>query len=190
MNRSSASDLVLDESSHVYRWRGRVVPGLTEILRSAGMIVSRGSEADLTRGSAVHLATRFYDEGRLDWTTVDRRITGYVQSWIALRRLTGLVTLWIERSVYCRAFGFATTLDRRVALNGRSVLLEIKTGHPEAWVGAQLEGHKLATGVDDETLVARLHEDGSVASLIRMGGTADRAVLMGAIARYHWERQL
>lgn len=163
---------------------------MTELLRAAGLIAARGSEADLARGQAVHLATRYYDEGRLDWTSVDRRITGYVQSWIALRRVTGLVTLWIERRVYCRAFGFATTLDRRVILNGRSVLLEIKTGDPEPWVGAQLEGHRLAAGVEDETFVARLHEDGSVASLIRMGVAADRAVLMGAIAQYHWKRRM
>lgn len=154
------------------------------------MIVSRGTDADLARGRAVHLATRFYDEGRLDWTTVDRRITGYVRSWITLRRLTRLVTQWIERPVYCRAFGFATTLDRRVILNGRPVLLEIKTGDPERWVGVQLEGHKLAAGVDDETFVARLHEDGSVASLVRMGGAVDRTALMGAIARWNWERRL
>ena len=71
-----APELTLEPAAHIYRWRGRVVPGLHQVLTSLGIIQGHGTEADVARGHAVALATRFYDEQRLDGTTVDPRIEG------------------------------------------------------------------------------------------------------------------
>lgn len=141
---SSRADRLVITPDHRYFLGGREIAGNTAALRASGYGHSFGTEADLARGKAAHLATRYFDEGRLDWTTMDRRLEGYVAGWAAFRRVSGFAPKMIEVPLVCRRYDFATTPDRVGILNGRWVVVQIKTGGMDPSVGLQTAGEALA----------------------------------------------
>lgn len=96
--------LTFDELAHAYFLDGVRVPGVTDVLRGAGLISLvdwRDAEAKLmielgysqaslvpseilqnalARGTRVHRACHFLSEGDLDWDTVDEKDAGYVRA--------------------------------------------------------------------------------------------------------------
>lgn len=132
------------DAEHVYRLDGQVIPGNTSILRDAGIIDTTWyTEESRNRGTYVHQAAHFYDEDDLDMASVKPDYLSFIEGWIRFRKETGFIPWKCELPVF-HSCGFATTLDRIGSLNGRAVLLEIKTGHSPAWVGLQTGGQMLA----------------------------------------------
>jgi hypothetical protein len=94
------------------------------------------------RGTAVHRAAELHDTGRLDESTVDSRIRGYVDAWESFAQVWGMEWDAIETPIACEDLGYAGTPDR-VRLGdcrrtrGRIVVLDIKTGKsakpPRGW---------------------------------------------------------
>lgn len=123
---------------HIY-WAVRTEPTLqmrrllsvTEVLADNRLIDTQWfTEAARRRGTFVHLACHLLDSGDLDWDTLDERLpgsSGYVRSWDALKRDTGLTVLASELRVWNAALGVAGTLDRIVLIRGREWLLDLKT---------------------------------------------------------------
>lgn len=122
---------------HRYFVRGLEVPGNTAVLRAAGYGSGFGEEKHLERGRNVHLATRYFDEHRLDWTTLKPGLLPYVQGWAAFVRISGFTMFHVERPLYCRRWGFATRPDRIGVLDGTWGVLQIKTGSMDDSVGPQ-----------------------------------------------------
>jgi hypothetical protein len=119
--------LTLDDQ-HQYRWDGKPVDGLTSTIAEAGLI--RNSDpwyAD--RGSKVHLATQYFDEGTLDEETVDPQIKGYLESWKRFRKDQGYdpIHIYIEFKTYHPILQVATMIDR---LPGPC---DLKSGSVEPW---------------------------------------------------------
>ncbi len=120
-------ELLLDEETHRYALDGRRLDGLTSTIAEAGLIRGYGGEWYLDRGTAVHLATEFFDRGTLDESTVDPQIVGYLASWKTFRKDQGYNPTRIEFMAYEPSLLVATKIDR---LPGP---LDIKTGAPEPW---------------------------------------------------------
>ena len=117
--------------SHIYRFKGRIVPSVTTVLdgvlgrngyRSAAM------EAGMMRGRAVHLATQYYDEGRLNQKTLHPAILPFFQAYKDFLRDVAPEIVYIEQPVYHETLEFAGTLDRVIIINGDMGVLDIKTG--------------------------------------------------------------
>lgn len=134
--------LCLDEATHTYRLDGRPIRSVTQILNDAGIVDTTyfTPEAAL-RGKYVHEATQYHDEGTLDPSTVDPAIQPYLQGWIQFRALTGFKPALIEAKIW-HSCGYAGTLDRAGWLNGRFVLLDIKSGAVAAWTALQTSGYE------------------------------------------------
>jgi len=120
-----------------------IIPGVTQVLEDVG-IVDYGylpeltRDAALKRGAAVHLATAFNDQGRLDENTVNARYLPFLDAWRKFRRDTGFAPHAIERTVYHAQFRFAGTLDREGTMgDGREALIDIKCGTAQEWVRLQ-----------------------------------------------------
>lgn len=116
--------LVLDEKTHRYSYQGRPVAGVTEILQGVGIVDPRWfSEFSRDRGKAVHLAMQLLIQGRLDWSTVDERIIGYVRAGESFCRDVGVVCgdprNLTEHLVHSRAYGYAGKVDAFVWLFGK-----------------------------------------------------------------------
>ena len=123
--------LEFEDESHTYRWDGSVVPSVTQLLKPVGFdydsiprhIVQHASE----RGTAVHAATEFYDDGDLDEDSVDLEILPYVQAWRLFREQSGFQVFRSEVRVYSERHGFAGTFDCLGVLNRQLAIVEKKT---------------------------------------------------------------
>ncbi len=102
---------------------------VTEALKLAGLINTRYfTKEACDRGSAVHAAAHYLDEGDLDESTVDPRVRPYLEQYERwAREQVGLEVLACEEEVVHPTYGYAGRLDRRVRLNGREGVLDLKT---------------------------------------------------------------
>jgi len=121
--------LELDESTHIYRLDGRRIIGTTEALK----ILDDRWKVDpwyLERGRFIHKATELYDTDELDESTVDDRIRPYLDAYMRFRRDTDFVPTFIERELYHPKFFYGMKIDRIGWLNGRWVMMDLKSGAP------------------------------------------------------------
>ena len=125
-------ELLLDEF-HQYRLDERPIDGLTSTIAEAGLI--RGGDPwYMTRGSAIHLATEYFDKGTLDEDSVSDEIKGYLASWKQFRVDQNYTPTHIELKLYDPIYLYAGTLDRLP-------LLDLKSGAFAKWHRIQLAGY-------------------------------------------------
>lgn len=140
------AELIFDEANHLYMYGGKLVPGVTRVLESTGMIdysfLGAKRPYYLERGRLVHQATHADDEGTLDQSQTPDHIMGYVEGWRAFRRDYGFVPNRIEQRVFQRRHGYAGTLDRTgLVRDGSEIILDIKSGIAPSAVRFQLAAY-------------------------------------------------
>ena len=96
------------------------------------------------RGSVVHELTERYDNGEeVTLLTEDGRTQFKLNEWSMFERYVEFVTRHPHKVIMCEQnfvndeLGFAGTLDRVISLDGRSILLDIKTSntiYPSYWL--------------------------------------------------------
>jgi len=147
---TAAARLEFDEITHSYTIDGARVPSVTAVLEDVGIIdysaIPDGTRImSLERGRFVHSLCQFDDEGSLDESTVDPRLSGYLHAWRRFRSDHGFRPDLNEHRDYCAAFGYAGTLDRRgvfehvygsPAPTGEA-LIDIKTSVAPFWAAYQ-----------------------------------------------------
>lgn len=146
----TASALHFDEASHTYTLDGRRLESVTEVLEGAGLvdysfIPGATRTMALERGSAVHMATAFDDEGDLDEAALDKSLLPYLEGWRKFRSDEGAVFEQIEHRGYHPQFLYAGTKDRRVRLpkrSGSAFDLDIKCGKAQPWVWIQIAAYQ------------------------------------------------
>lgn len=182
--------LTFNEDTHEYFWDGDIVPySVTGILKAAGLIGGTYyTEYSRTRGSYVHEATQFLDEGCLDWDSIDQAIEPYVMAYERFKTESKFVPEHIEKRVYCPAYQYAGTLDRTGDLNGQDILLDIKTseGSPKAWWGPQLSGYNLAMGLSLPRFSLQLKRD-STYKLTEFKDPNDNQIFLAANLLVRWK---
>lgn len=140
--------LTFEEARHVYRLDGEVIPGITSVLKRAGIIDDRFYSAEARdRGSAVHTAIEYLQEGDLERKTLAPLLVPYVEAWERFRDEMG----WepIERPellVGSETLRFATRIDGVGRMKGdpRIGIGNWKTGQPEPWHPIQSAGEAIA----------------------------------------------
>jgi len=131
MNAPTMSTLDFEPESHTYRVDGRVLPSVTQVLKPVGFdydtvpfhILNHAAQ----RGTAVHLATEFYDDGDLDEESIDPEILPYVNAWRLFREESGFVVDRSEVRLYSKRHGYAGTVDAIGFIRGRRIMVEKKT---------------------------------------------------------------
>lgn len=165
-------ELHFDAASHTYSVDGVIVPSVTQVLEACGVVDYSYLPPDtrtmaLTRGSAVHLATQYDDEGDFDEASAPELLP-YVEAWRRFRAETGFAPTSIEQRVYSARYGYAGTLDR-IGANGRGdlCLVDVKTSSAEGWVRLQTAAYCGALDEPRRYLrgCAELHKDGSYRAL-------------------------
>jgi hypothetical protein len=136
----SILNLTFDAATHTYRFEGKVIPSVTQCLKTAGIIDYSMIPQDIlrraaARGTAVHRACELYDLDTLDESTLDAEVGGYLEGYKKFLRDTRFQPSRIEQRCYHEKFRYAGTLDRTGILKGQLVLLDFKTG-------IVLEGHR------------------------------------------------
>jgi len=115
---------------------------VTTVLAEAGLIDTAWfTEHAREKGSAVHLATQFLDEGDLNWSTVEPDVLARVRQYQKFLDEVKPEILAVEESVRNEALQYQGQLDRRVRINGREGIIDIKGPCESAWNGAQLAAY-------------------------------------------------
>jgi hypothetical protein len=189
--------LTFDEKSHTYTLDGRVLPSVTRVLRDAGLIDARWfDEAAAWRGSCVHQALEFYDQGDLNEATLDSALRGYLDGWRKFLVETGFEITGIEMPVADATYGYAGRLDRRGVLAGTDCILDIKSGASVAPATAlQLAAYACASdscGAGKDSIVlrrlaVRLPGDGTY-KMTEYRERTDWHVFAAALAVLNWKR--
>lgn len=139
--------LTFDPVHHEYRVGrdGRLVHSVTQVLDRAGLGVRRDSavmQAAMSRGRAVHLATQFLDEGRLNRASIDPSWAGYLEAYEKFKADANPTILLIEQPFHHGELDYAGTIDRVVAFHHNTAgPLDIKTGSVPKTTAAQLAGY-------------------------------------------------
>ena len=140
------SPLTFDPETHTYRLNGKVSPGVTEILRGAGLIPESpySDPRAMDRGKAVHEACYYLGGDDLDEASISAEIAPYVRAYRLFLAQSGCVPEMMESPVWWRVHLYAGTLDLVGQLAGQTVLCDFKSGPPEDWHAAQLGGYAIA----------------------------------------------
>lgn len=135
-----------DPSDHSYYLGDRRLIGVSEAIQTAGLkdfsridptVLERAEQ----RGTAVHAACHYLDDGDLNWATVSPEIEPYVRAWERFKKETGVELLGIEKPLFHATLGFAGTPDRVVNLYPHKGIIDLKTYAPDAVTGIQLAGY-------------------------------------------------
>lgn len=135
-----------DAETHRYTYRGLPLVSVTQSLRLAGLSTDPRwfTPGSAERGTAVHLATQYDDEGTLDETTLDPVIVPYVEAWRKFKAEMGFKALNIERRLARIGYpSFAGTIDRVCRINGGNWILDIKSGAETKTDPLQLAGYSI-----------------------------------------------
>ena len=157
-----ASSLDLDEVTHQYSLGGKRVAGTTEVLQAVGisdfsMVEPHVLDAAQRRGTAVHKATWYDDQGDLQESTVDPAIMPYLFAWRKFRAEANFYPEMIEGKVYCPRYRYAGTFDR-IGVVGKwgHALVDIKTGSRSPSWQIQLAAYLRAYSGHRSTTLKRL----------------------------------
>ncbi|MBI5259784.1 MAG: hypothetical protein HY855_25010 [Burkholderiales bacterium] len=174
-----------DEARHEYRVGGRLVPGVTSILRPLvdfSGIPPAVLEAKADLGRRVHFACELHDDDDLDETSVEPDVAPYLQAYRQWRADTGAVILLNEHKVYHPVLGYAGTLDRVANFGHHEWLIDLKTCFTTPMsAGPQTAAYQAALGVRTQRRAAlRLRPDGTY-RLDKLDGLNDWAVFMACL---------
>lgn len=122
--------LTFEPARHVYHLDGERLPSVTQILQpliNYDGVPNGILQHAADRGTAVHLATEFWDDGDLDEESVDPEILPYVRAWQRFRAESGFEVLRSEVRVYSPRHRYAGTVDCIGVMRGRLTMVEKKT---------------------------------------------------------------
>lgn len=166
--------LSFDADKHEYCLDGAIVPSVTEICKVYTMDEAMNADRYLRdvaadRGTRIHEACLAYDFGGDEvMGIVDRDIELYLQAYaqfLADYQIDG----WelYEKALGSEAGGYAGTLDRYGLIDGRPIVLDIKTGTRinKEYCKAQLGGYRALLAINGYALP----EEGWVLQLLKDG---------------------
>jgi len=180
--------LEFDEATHIYKWNGKPVNNVTTIIKEAGLSDDRFyTEESRIRGSAVHLACQYYDEGALDWDSVIEEYKPYVDAYIDFLNVAKPVWHGIELRLYNERYNYAGTLDREGLLFERNAILDLKTGAVPEWVKIQTAAYEDCIDGSYDRYALQLKSNGTYKLHGPYKSSADFKVFKAAITITNWK---
>lgn len=194
---SNALEFELIEPDHVYKLKGKRIPGTTEMLNSCGIIDSRWfNEEAAKRGKEVHEACHFLAEGDLDMDSIRPGIRGYVDAYEAAVEELNFFPTECERAIYHPIYLYGTKPDQVgfVRKNGKDqdAIVELKSGIMQPWTRLQTAFQAMARWPQDYYTKLRfgieLSPDGSK-KVDQFADPEDFEVVMGIYMAVVWKQK-
>ncbi len=190
--------LELDLIDHVYRFDGVIVPGMSEITTALG-IVDRSyfTEYGRERGSAVHQALEYHMTGGVDWSSVEERIKGYVESailFLADAKVKPGPGTHVERPLFHPLLRCAGTPDLVCEAFGEPCVPDWKSGGIGPAAGLVTAGYESMAriayplpgkGAVRRRMAVQLHENGTLATKRDLNDGFDYAYFQSAVTLYN-----
>jgi hypothetical protein len=188
--------LELDEESHIYTLSGVRLPSVTQILTDAGMYPGSAwyTEGGRERGTRIHELCELYDLGVLEDDMIDYDVLPYIEGYKKFRVDSGFVPTEIEKKVCSQLYWYAGKLDRKGILNGKSALIDLKSGRPTPADALQTAAYVQAddemTGLSEYTYRYALYlkNNGSY-RLTEHTDRNDINIFLAATALYRWKKE-
>lgn len=138
--------LIFFDDKHEYQVDGEIVPSVSEITRFMsrevyGDVMQFRLDHAADRGHNVHTACEQLD--RYGSAEIDADIEPYIKAYIQFRKDHKPEWSKIEYALYSAEFGYAGTFDRHGVMDGKVVILDIKSSYKvePALVTAQLNAY-------------------------------------------------
>jgi len=193
------SEFIFKEEGHEYTLDGIRLPSNTEVLAKDGlvdfsMVDPEILEAARIRGTWVHKACHYYDEGDLDWESIkDKPYEGYVRGYVKFTEDYGLSIIAVEKPIYHRTYLYATTPDiiGKIKTHPEPAVIDRKTGLVEPWVGLQLAAQEAAARLKYNLGPCRRYalnlKPDATYKLIPFKDRMDERVFLSALAVVNWK---
>lgn len=142
--------IILQAEPRLYLFKGKPYKSVTGIIGEAGfgpdfsMVNEKVMATACDRGSKVHLACSYLDDGDLNLGSVHSSIRGYVDADIKFRRECPIKVIASEKRMVNTRLGLAGTPDVICFMRGHRVIIDRKTSqsvHPS--MGLQTAGYKI-----------------------------------------------
>ncbi|HLC28340.1 MAG TPA: hypothetical protein VJL07_02720 [Dehalococcoidia bacterium] len=118
---------------------------VTDVLHRAGLInTEHFSDYHRDRGTGVHQACHFWDEGDLEDSSLVPEVRVRLDQYKRFLVEVGPEIIAAEREVVHSVLGYRGRLDRIVRINGRTGVLDIKGVSEAPWHGVQLFAYMAA----------------------------------------------
>jgi hypothetical protein len=189
--------LAFDAPSHTYTWHpadatvpGRRLLSVTEVLRRTGMIDTRFyTDESRLRGERVHKAVALDHDDTLDESSADD-VMPWVLTWRRFCAESGFRVWRFEQQVCDEYRGYAGTYDVLGCFRDEGeppILLDIKTGQPQAWVGPQTAAYARCLSGFHARYALHLTPDRYVLTELR--DRNDEPIFLAALAVATWQVQ-
>ncbi len=192
------SPLTFEADTHTYRWRGDVVPGVTQVLKDLGLSPNYPPDRGwLEFGKQVHRCCDLVLRDRLD--SCGDLLLPYVEAFRSVVQTYKIKPLNTEMPVYHDLLGYAGTLDLHCKLFGiYEAIIDYKTGVPPECVGLQTAAYDQSLSrmlktpaVKRRRYALRLLTDETKttgkAKLVEYTDPFDYEVFSGAVAVWKWK---
>jgi len=132
-NKTHIEGLEFDPIEHSYYFNGVKCAGVTGTLENVGisdfsMVPIHILEKAQEFGTEVHKRCEDSDLGRLDESTLTKKVALHVFQWIKFLKEMNVKILEVEHVIFHPVYKYAGTLDRIAEINGKRFILDIKTG--------------------------------------------------------------
>lgn len=177
--------LTFDPETHIYRLDGEVMPSVTQVLQEAGLIdASWFTEYARTRGTAVHAACHYCDEGDLDESTLDAVILPYLEGWRKFKEWLKEPFFDIEKPLVDTTWRYAGTPDRVTSCQ----IVDLKTGQESDTWGIQLAAYQNMVDPTFKRLTVRLDDQGNFYPK-EWTSRDDWKIFKASLTICHWKRR-
>jgi len=142
-----SAGLQFEAERHIYRFNGRIVPGVTSVLEPLQYLDGvpwAVLEAAREFGTHVHLACHLWNQNLLNRAALDPALEPYLDDWITFLSESGFKVTASEEKLYSKVWGYAGTADAFGLWRGTTWVLDIKSGIVPDTVGPQLAAYQHA----------------------------------------------
>jgi hypothetical protein len=125
---------------HLYHTAdGTVLDSVTTIIKAElGLYQYAGVTDAAGRGTRVHMACQYFDEGDLDENTISDEVRPYLEQYKLALAAHDIQVDWNEKRRYHPVYLYAGSADKGARVAGVPSIIDIKTGKEEAWHFLQL----------------------------------------------------
>jgi len=195
-NMGAVTTPEFDESRHMYRVAGKIVPSVSSIIRPLTDAAYGAIDPETLRraadfGTAVHACAELFDQGELDEDSVLPEWRPYLDAY---KKWLDDVQPQIAEIEWRRGCArYAGTIDRVAEINGENWIVDLKTTstiHPH--VGVQLAAYvalaEPAYGANLRRAALQLREDGSY-RFVEFKKRSDFTCFNGLLAVHAWRTE-
>lgn len=189
-------DFTYRDSDHTYWLDEKRIFGTTDVIKANGLMSGADffTELGRDRGKAIHAACELLFWDNLDWSTVDKRIEGFVTSCAEYVAHSKFKPRRTEHQAFHPQLLYAGAWDADGdSLQIEDFLFDLKSGGKEKWHGVQTSAYKELAAVNGIKIKRRgslyLQENGSMAKLYLHEDRNDFKVFQSALRILQKEEQ-